>query len=61
METGSAASDMGIGLAMAFGAVALVGAVVMLASSSQQLTAGAFAAAMTAAIVGTVAVHAFSE
>lgn len=61
METGSAASDMGIGIALAFGAVALVGAVVMLASSSQELTAGAFAGAMIAAIIGTVAIHAFSE
>jgi hypothetical protein len=55
-------SDMGFGLAMAFGAVALAGAGVMyLAAETQELAAGGFAVAVLAGGLAIAALHVYSE
>jgi len=58
-ETASS-SDLGVGLAMAFGALALVGAAVMyLAAEAQQLAAGGFAVAVLAGGLAITALHVY--
>jgi hypothetical protein len=54
METGSVDSDMGIGLALLFSSLTLVGAVVMYAAPGQVTKAWGFAAAMVAATLAVV-------
>lgn len=53
-------SDKGVGLALAFGAVGVVGAVVMYVAAANQLAAGlGFALAMTGGVLSVAAVHLF--
>ncbi|XVH31072.1 DUF7525 family protein [Haloferacaceae archaeon DSL9] len=61
MEVSTVESDKGIGVAMALGAVALVGAGIMFGGGSQLFQAWGFAAAMVASLLGVVAIHAFSQ
>lgn len=58
MET-SVQSDKGIGFAVLFGLLALGGALVMLAGPGQMAKAWGFAAAMIAAMLSVVAIHAY--
>jgi len=60
-ETGSA-TDMGLGLSLAFGVLGLVGALVMyLAAADQVVAAGGFALAVTAGSLAVVAIHVYKE
>lgn len=59
MATESVSSDMGTGLALAFAAVAAVGAGFMLVGASQRVMAWGFALAMAAATLSVVAVHVY--
>ena len=53
-------SDLGIGLAMAFGALGLVGAAVMyLAAETQEIAAGGFALAVLAGGLAVAALHVY--
>lgn len=60
MESGTVQSDKGVGLGVLFAVLTLVGALVMLAAPGQLATAWGFAAAMVAASLAVVAVHAFA-
>ncbi|WP_253737322.1 DUF7525 family protein [Halohasta salina] len=57
METGSVSSDKAIGVSMAFGALAVIGALLMFGGSSQLMKAWGFAAAMITAALCVVAVQ----
>ncbi|MDZ5811051.1 hypothetical protein U4E84_06800 [Halorubrum sp. AD140] len=59
MSEGSIESDMEIGVALAFGAVALVGTALLFGYPSQIGRAGGFAAAFVFALCAIVAVHVF--
>lgn len=60
MSTHADGNDKAIGVAMAFGLLALVGAGLMLAGGSQQLQAWGFGAAMVAAALSVVAVQLYA-
>jgi len=57
METGSVDSDKAIGVSMAFGMLAVLGALVMLGGPTQSMKAWGFAAAMLAAALSVVVIH----
>jgi len=57
METGSVDSDKALGISMAFGLLALLGALVMFGGETQLLRAWGFAAAMIAAALTVVVVQ----
>jgi len=57
METGSVDSDKALGVSMAFGVLAVVGALLMLGGSSQLMRAWGFAAAMITAALAVVVIH----
>jgi hypothetical protein len=57
METGSVDSDKAIGISMAFGVLAVLGALVMLGGPTQPIQAWAFAAAMIAASLCVAVIH----
>ncbi|ATW89907.1 hypothetical protein halTADL_3205 [Halohasta litchfieldiae] len=57
METGSVDSDKAIGISMAFGVLAVLGALFMVGGSTQRMQAWAFAAAMVAASLCVVVIH----
>ncbi|UIO99273.1 hypothetical protein Hbl1158_12135 [Halobaculum sp. CBA1158] len=59
MATETVESDMSVGVALAFGALATVGAGFMLVGASQTVMAWGFALAMVAAMLAVVAVQAF--
>ena len=59
MSEGSIESDKGLGVMLAFVAVALVGAVAMYGAPSQIGRAWGFGAAMLFALLAVVAVHVF--
>lgn len=61
MATETASSDMGTGLALVFGAIATVGAAIMLAGGSQQVMAWGFALAMFAGVLAVTAVHVYDS
>lgn len=58
MET-SAQTDKGVGLAVLFALLAVGGALTMLAGPGQLVKAWGFAAAMAAALLSVLAVHAY--
>lgn len=60
MATHADGSDKAIGVAMAFGLVALLGAGLMLAGGTQELQAWGFAAALVAAGLSVVAVQLYA-
>lgn len=55
----AAESDKGIGLGIAFGLLAVGGALVMLAGPTQVTQAWGFAGAMVAGTLAVVAIHAY--
>lgn len=57
METGSVDSDKAIGISMAFGILALLGALLMFGGETQLLRAWGFAAAIVTAALCVVAVQ----
>ena len=57
METGSVDSDKAIGISMAFGVLAVVGALLMLGGPTQLLQAWGFAAAMITAALSIAVIH----
>ncbi len=57
METGSVDSDMAIGISMAFGLLAILGALLMFGGETQLLRAWGFGAAMIAAALTVVVVQ----
>jgi len=57
METGSVDSDKAVGISMAFGLLALLGALLMFGGETQLLRAWGFAAAMITAAFCVVAVQ----
>lgn len=58
MTETAAASDMGIGLAMLFGLLAVLGAVTMfVAAEEQSIAAGGFALAIVAGSLSVAALH----
>lgn len=57
METGSVDSDKALGVSMAFGVLAVVGALLMLGGPSQLMRAWGFAAAMITAALAVVVIH----
>jgi hypothetical protein len=59
METSTVQSDKGIGFALLFSIVALLGAVAMVAAPDQLGKAYGFAIAMLAASFAVVAIHVF--
>ena len=59
MANESVVSDKEVGLAMVFSALALLGAVAMIAGPTQRAMAWGFAAAMVAGGVAVVALHLF--
>ncbi|WP_435062782.1 DUF7525 family protein [Halobaculum sp. EA56] len=59
MATETLESDMAVGVALAFGALTVVGAGFMIAGASQIVKAWGFAAAMLAATLAVVATQAF--
>ncbi|WP_138007019.1 DUF7525 family protein [Halalkalirubrum salinum] len=59
MATGTVKSDKAIGIGMAFTALTLLGVVLMYAGETQLLKAWGFAAAMIAASIAVVGLHAF--
>ncbi|WP_123534209.1 DUF7525 family protein [Halosimplex salinum] len=62
MTEAAAGSDMGIGLGLAFGALAVAGALGMLVAYSDQVVAGwSFALAMTAGILSIAGVHLYGR
>jgi hypothetical protein len=61
MATETVTNDMGIGLTLAFGALAVLGGGVMLFGGSQAIKAWGFAAAMLAAALAVVAVQLYGE
>lgn len=60
METGSVGSDKAIGLSLAFGLLALLGALLLFGGETQLLRAWGFAAAMITAAGCVVAVHLYA-
>jgi hypothetical protein len=55
-------SDMGVGLAMLFGAIALAGAGMMyLAADAQEIAAGGFAVAVLAGGLAVAALHVYGS
>ncbi|WP_224269270.1 DUF7525 family protein [Haloprofundus salinisoli] len=61
MATQTTRTDMGIGIAMLFSMLTLVGAAVMLAGPNQFTQAWGFAGAMVAASLAVAAVHVYSH
>ncbi|QCJ48136.1 MULTISPECIES: DUF7525 family protein [Haloprofundus] len=61
MATQTTQTDMGIGVAMLFSVLALVGAAVMLVGPDQLTQAWGFAGAMVAASLAVVAVHVYAN
>ena len=61
MATETAGSDMGVGLAITLSAGVLVSAGFMLVGATQSVKAWGFAAAMFAAALAVVAVHAYED
>ncbi|WP_224336459.1 DUF7525 family protein [Haloprofundus halobius] len=61
MATQTSQTDMGIGVAMVFAMLTLVGAAVMLAGPGQLTKAWGFAGAMVAASLAIVAVHVYAD
>ncbi|WP_277555385.1 DUF7525 family protein [Halobaculum limi] len=59
MATETLESDMAVGVALIFGALAVVGAGFMFAGASQIVMAWGFALAMVAAMLAVVAVQVF--
>lgn len=59
MANQAVASDKGVGLSMVFSALALLGAMVMVAGATQLAMAWGFAAAMVAAGLAVVSLHVF--
>ena len=59
METGSVDSDKAVGSSMAFGLLALLGALLMYGGETQLLRAWGFAAAMITAALCVVAIQLF--
>jgi len=59
METGSVDSDKAVGISMAFGLLALLGALLMYGGETQLLRAWGFAAAMITAALCVVAIQLF--
>jgi hypothetical protein len=59
MATETASSDKGLGVTIAFGAIAAVAAGFMLFGATQSIKAWAFAAAMVAAAVSVAAIQLF--
>ena len=59
MATETAGSDMGVGLALAFTAVTLVGVWFLFAGAAQITRAWGFAFAMLAATIAVVGLHAY--
>jgi len=57
METGSVDSDKALGVSMAFGVLAVVGALLMFGGPTQAMKAWGFAAAMLTAALAVVAIH----
>jgi hypothetical protein len=57
METGSVDSDKAIGISMAFGILAVLGALLMFGGDTQLMRAWGFAAAMITAALSVVAVQ----
>ncbi len=57
METGSVDSDKAVGISMAFGLIAVLGALLMFGGETQLLRAWGFAAAMITAALCVVALQ----
>lgn len=57
METGSVDSDKAIGVSMALGVLAVLGALLMFGGPTQLMQAWGFGAAMVAAALAVVAIH----
>jgi len=60
METGSVDSDKALGISMAFGVLAVVGALLMFGGATQLMRAWGFAAAMITAGLCVVAIHLYA-
>jgi hypothetical protein len=60
MATQSVESDKGIGLAVVFAVVAVLGAVAMVAAPGQVAKAWGFAGAMVAAIIAVAVLHIYN-
>lgn len=62
MSEAAAGSDMGIGLGLAFGVLAVIGAVGMLVTYHNQVVAGwSFALAMVAGVLSIAGVHLYGD
>ena len=59
MATASESTDVGIGLTLLFGAVAVLGAIVMAIGAPDEIAAWGFATAVVFACLAVVAVHVF--
>jgi len=59
MATASESTDMGIGLTLLFGAIAVLGAGVMAIGAPDEIAAWGFAAAVVFACLAIVSVHVF--
>ncbi len=57
METGSVDSDKALGVSMAFGALAVLGALLMFGGTTQLMKAWGFAAAMLTAALAVAVIH----
>lgn len=60
METGSVDSDKALGISMAFGVLAVLGAFLMFGGTTQLLRAWGFAAAMITASLCVVVIHLYA-